>query len=303
MRTALKWMGIAFAGLVGILLIAYVAVYFISEQRITRAYEIEVEPVPIPENVPPIDEVGFPLIVIAGCQECHGEDLGGQVLVDDPLSMRLVAPNITAGEGGVVRDYSVTDWVRSLWHGVDPDGDAILMSPSDVFTHLSGTDLGLLIAYMEKVPPVDRELTESTLGPLGRVMLLLDLLPPYLITAETIDHEAERLSDSPPIGTVEYGEYLASFCTFCHQENFAGTDGPVDDRFSRSPMNLTPGGLLATWSEEDFANTLRTGIAPDGYELDPEEMPWETIGKVTDEQLHSVWLYLQTIPAVETQHR
>ena len=40
------------------------------------------------------------------CVECHSADLGGGVMVDDPVLGRLVAPNLTAGNGGVAGTYT-----------------------------------------------------------------------------------------------------------------------------------------------------------------------------------------------------
>jgi hypothetical protein len=68
-------------------------------------------------------------------------------------------------------------------------------------------------------------------------------------------------------------------------------------------MNLTPGGQLAEWSEEDFFQTVRTGIAPDGEVLEEEEMPWPIFAKFSDSELRAIWLYLQSLPAIETEHR
>lgn len=302
MRTALKWISILLAGLVGVLLIAYLVIYFMSEARLKRVYQIEVAPIPIPESVGSVEEVGFPLVAVSACGSCHGEDLGGQIMQDDPLSARFVAPNLTSGAGGLTADFTDKDWVRAVRYGVDPDGEPLLIIPSIEFGHFSDRDLGVLIAYLKNLPPVDNELPESEFGPLGRVMLVAGMLPPETIPAEVIDPGISFVAESPPEGTVEYGAYLGNFCTVCHGPDLAGSPNPVGD-FTLSPMNLTPGGILATWSEEDFFNTLRTGVAPDDYELDPNEMPWETIGKTTDTQLRSVWLYLQTVPAVETEHR
>src|SRR5262249_30649704 len=54
---------------------------------------------------------------IAGCAKCHGEDLSGRVLGDDP-AMHLVAPNLTQGRGSVVRGYGTQDWLRAIARGV-----------------------------------------------------------------------------------------------------------------------------------------------------------------------------------------
>jgi cytochrome c1 len=165
------------------------------------------------------------------------------------------------------------------------------------------SDLAMIFAYVNSLPPVDNVLPKSELGPLGRAMLVAGLLPPEMIPAEMIDHSAPSCFESPADGTLEFGEYLASFCSACHGQDFSGSPNPLGEEFTQSPMNLTPGGVMGDWSEAEFINTLRTGIAPDDYKLDPEEMPWQTIAKATDSQLKALWRYLQILPPVETEHR
>lgn len=62
--------------------------------------------------------------------------------------------------------------------------------------------------------------------------------------------------------------------------------------------NLTPGSEVAFWSEEEFIATLRTGITPGGHQLN-DFMPWKYFGQMTDDELRAVWLYLQSLPALE----
>lgn len=73
--------------------------------------------------------------------------------------------------------------------------------------------------------------------------------------------------------------------------------GPFPDptRKKISP-NLTPGGELVAWTEEDFINTIRTGRTPGGHDLDPEFMPWKEYRNFTDDELKAIWLYLQSLP-------
>jgi hypothetical protein len=52
------------------------------------------------------------------------------------------------------------------------------------------------------------------------------------------------------------------------------------------------------WSEEDFITALRTGVTPSGHVLS-EAMPWRYVGQMTDEELQAIWLYLQSLPALE----
>lgn len=54
--------------------------------------------------------------------------------------------------------------------------------------------------------------------------------------------------------------------------------------------------MAASWSQDAFMTTLRTGVTPDGRQLDNAFMPWEAIGNMTDDDLTAVQLYLKTLP-------
>jgi hypothetical protein len=69
-------------------------------------------------------------------------------------------------------------------------------------------------------------------------------------------------------------------------------------------FNLTPdpiSGLGGVWNEEMFIRTLRTGKHfGESRDILPP-MPWFNYGKMTDEDLRSVWAYLQSIPPVRNE--
>ena len=50
--------------------------------------------------------------------------------------------------------------------------------------------------------------------------------------------------------------------------------------------------------EADFLTAIRTGVTPRGYELDPDEMPWKFVGRLTDDELKALWLYLTSVPPI-----
>jgi mono/diheme cytochrome c family protein len=64
--------------------------------------------------------------------------------------------------------------------------------------------------------------------------------------------------------------------------------------------NLTPDSTgLGTWDETTFKLALRNGKhIGNGRPIMPP-MPWQTIGKMTDDDLHAVWMYLRSIPPVK----
>ena len=170
--------------------------------------------------------------------------------------------------------------------------------PARNFYYLSDEDLGALIAYLKSLPPVDNELPSTAPGPLGRVMLALGQFPPEATAPDVlvIDHDGLRPVVPEPGVTLEYGEYLASTCALCHGANFNG--GTIRTDAEYLVPNLTPGGEVAFWSEDDFMRTLRTGVTPGGHQL-KDAMPWKYFGQMTDDELRAVWMYLQSLPALE----
>jgi mono/diheme cytochrome c family protein len=274
--------------------VALAIIYFVVEARLDRVYDVPVEQVGVPPQVT-AEGRDWPLALVSLCEECHGPDLAGQLLLDDNIG-RLAAPNLTSGRGGIGGTYGDADWVRALRHGVRPSGRPLLGMPSEVWNQLDDSDLAEIIAYVKSVPPVDRELPTSDLKLMGRVMLVAGMIPPEAIPAEIIDHTAARPAAIQPGVTVEYGKYMADIaCATCHSQDMAGGLLEGEGR------NLTPAGDLARWSEDDFIHTLRTGVAPDGNDLDPELMPWKQINQLSDDQLRAIWLYLKSLPPVETQ--
>jgi mono/diheme cytochrome c family protein len=130
------------------------------------------------------------------------------------------------------------------------------------------------------------------------VMLPVGQLPPEATVPDVtvIDHDGPRPVAPKPGVTVEYGKYLASTCTLCHGSNFNGQMISEGGPEYLAP-NLTPGGEVAFWSEEDFMRTLRTGVTPSGHQL-IDMMPWKYFGQMTNDELKAVWMYLQSLPAL-----
>ena len=138
----LKWAGIVLGGLIALIIIAVVVVWFVVGGRLSKTYDVQPATVAIPADAPS-EASGWPLFLVeVACQECHGENLGGDVMSDDPVFGRLVARNLTSGNGGIGGSYTDTDWVRSVRHGVDPDGKSLVLMPSHEFYKLGDADLG-----------------------------------------------------------------------------------------------------------------------------------------------------------------
>ena len=293
MRKALKWIGIVLGGLIGLLAVAAVVLSIIGAARMSKTHDIQAETIAIPNDEAALAR-GKHLMEVALCTECHGQDLGGDILIEDPSIGTVYATNIT----GLGATHSDADLVRAIRHGVDTDGRQLVIMPADIYTSLSAEDLGAAIAYLKKVPPAASELPEPELNFTGRILLAAGMFGD-VFPAEYIDHN-QPFPTMPEIGVnVEYGVYLAGAtgCISCHGTNLAGD---VFDPEAPPAPNLTRGGHLGDWSEADFIQTMGTGISPHGGTLDPEFMPWKAYASFGDDELKALWIFLQTLPPNES---
>jgi mono/diheme cytochrome c family protein len=295
MKTIAKWIGILLGLLVGILVLVVAAVFLITNARINKSYDISLEEIAVPTGAEAITN-GEHIATIRACNGCHGPNLGGDTLIEDPMVGGYYPPNLTTGQGGRLSVYSNAQIARAVRHGVGYDDKPLLLMPAHEFSVLSDEDVGAIIAYIRAQPPVDNVLPESKPGPLARVLFLTGDLP--LLPVELIDHESPRPPAPEPGVTVEYGEYLAVVCQGCHQADYAG--GPIPGAPPDAPpaLNLTPGGELAGWTEADFIATIRTGVTPGGRVLDPS-MPAGQFTAMTDDELKAIFLFLQSLPSKE----
>ena len=293
MKRILKALGYLVLGIVLLIAIGVGTAYAITSSRLNKTYPTQVESVPVNSD-PATIERGRHLVQSVGkCVDCHGANLNGTRMMDSPVFMRLTAPNLTAGGGGVGASYTDADWVRSIRYGVGRDGKPLIFMPSEAFTALSDIDLGAMISYLKSVPPADAAAEPARApGPIARIIYLVGDFP--LIPAEMIDRTKARPHVTPGV-TVEYGKYLSESggCTSCHLPNLAG-GAKMDNAVS---TNLTPGGPLKNWTEEDFFRAIRTGTRPDGSKI-AEEMPWKSMAGLSDDELRATWMFLRSVPPV-----
>ena len=123
------------------------------------------------------------------CQSCHGTDLSGSVLIDDPKLGIVESANLTSGEGGIEREFSSDeDYVNAIRHGINPEGKPIYMPAIHSTSKLSDKDLGSIIAYLKTIPPLDKTTRGFQVTPLAKILLGAGMLPPFPV--ELVSHEA-----------------------------------------------------------------------------------------------------------------
>ena len=119
--------------------------------------------------------------------------------------------------------------------------------------------------------------------------------------------------------SVERGEYLVrgpAACGSCHTPIGPLTNNKNDRRVGPIPgmelaghvvqepfgqitmTNLTPGGPIASWSDEEVVRSIREGVRPDGSTIGPP-MLIPVYRHLSDNDVKSIVLFLRTLPYVK----
>ncbi|MCU0504030.1 MAG: c-type cytochrome, partial [Anaerolineae bacterium] len=93
----------------------------------------------------------------------------------------------------------------------------------------------------------------------------------------------------PAATTAEYGKYVATYgdCRGCHGPDMMGMPAT-----SVGPAVPNPRPIVGTWTQKQFAQTMRTGVRPNGTPF-TERMPWQSATKMTDDDLAALYAYLK----------
>ena len=294
---ALRWAGYILGGLVALVALAAIGVSIASEVKINQAVDT-----PAPNIVASSD----PAVIMRGqhlvhsvlvCTHCHGENLAGAMVIDDPMVGTVYGANLTTGRGGVGAARSDGELARAVTHGVLGYGRSMLVMPVEDYHHLSEPDLSAVVSYIRSVPPVDNEVPALRLGPLGRALVgsgAVDFRSASMVS------QADGVGPTVPAGvTPEYGRYLTrASCMGCHGENLAGGPIPGAPPSIPVPANITPGGQVEAWTDEDWFRLLREGRDPGGRQINPY-MPYESFAGMTDDEIRAIITYIRTVPARE----
>jgi len=248
-------------------------------------------PAPVTEGAGTLEQIQRGKAISDGfCSACHSKTgtLTGGLEVGEHFPMPIgsfVSSNLTPV--GRVSRWSDGDIFRAIRNSVDPDGRWLIIMSYTNAGKLSDDDIRAVIAYIRNLPAIGKP-TDSPpdhLNLLGIVLLGVGMLPkgnPVSISPVT----------APRAGsTLQYGEYILSYqdCRACHGATLTGG----------VPGQLGPLGpdlnLVKRWKLAEFIATMRTGVDPNGHELS-KEMPWQPIGRMSDEELSAVYEYLTHLP-------
>jgi len=294
-----KWVKRTSVALVTLVLLGVAATVVgkaMGERKMARNVVLQVralDVVPDPARI----EHGRYLYNTRGCAECHGADGAGKTIVRDG-SMLVVAPNITAGTNGTTTAYKVVDWVRTVRHGVKPNGNPVMMMPSEDYSRFTDEDMAALVAYLQQMHPVPGNRAVIEVPAQVKALYAFGMIQD---ASEKIDHAQGPVRAVSAAVTPEYGAYVANACIGCHGAALSGGRIPGTPPSWPAAANLTPGkgsAMVRYPTPEAFVAMLRTGHRPDGKPISPV-MPFGSLKQMNDTDAHALYAYLKTVPARE----
>lgn len=116
----------------------------------------------------------------------------------------------------------------------------------------------------------------------------------------------------PEAEIIKRGEYLAKTgdCLACHTDDvnhgkpYAGGLGMETPFGMFYSPNITPDKEtgIGNWTKEQFINAMRHGKSPSGENYFPV-FPYVYFNKMTESDLHALWVYMQHVPAVKQKNK
>ena len=279
MRKALRWLGIGLGALAGLLVIAVIAIFALSEWALRDHHEAKAET--LAAATPALLADAPRQARILGCVSCQGEGLKGKVMFDVPNVARVYAPNLTqiAAKAG---DQQLAAAIRQ---GVGHDGRGLFVMPSPMYSRLSDGEVAALIAWIRSVPK-SPEAESGTIEarPIGRFALALGKLRPA--TAKMEEFRAQVPIDLGP--ATAPGRAIASKnCSECHGPALFG--GPME-----SGEEVPDLAIAAGYDLGQFRRLLRTGETPSGKPLGlMKEVAVNDFRHFTDAEIAILYAYLQ----------
>jgi mono/diheme cytochrome c family protein len=290
-----RWISWTVAGVAAVVMLGAGAAalgYQMAERKMVRKVDVQVKPVAYSNEAQAIER-GKYLFESRGCAECHGANGGGREFVNDGKGVRLAGPNISPA--GVTAAYKPEDWVRTIRHGVKPNGAPAMIMPSEDYNRLTDQDLASLVSYVRSLPPAQGGAAVIELPVPARVLYGFGAIKD---AAEKIDHSLPPAQPVEQAVNAQHGAYVANMCIGCHGEHLSGGKIPGGPPDWPPAANITPGegsAMSRYPSAGHFITMLRSGKRPDGTPI--KVMPFESLGKLSDVDAQAMYEFLKTVPA------
>ncbi|CAG1002615.1 partial Fructose dehydrogenase cytochrome subunit, partial [Gammaproteobacteria bacterium] len=276
--------GVLFAGL---LTLVFLFVVFVAGKGLALFYMPPSEPVSnLKVEGTPAQIARGKYVAYIACAGCHGTKgefplTGGTDLAAEiPMPIgSLVASNLTPG--GVLKNRTDGELFRVIRHGVAQDGKLSIFMSFMPYRQLSDDDTQAVIAFLRSQPAAEGTPNGGD-DPnlLAAILFGAGMFPnPDPINKNAITAPAKGVN-------AEYGKYVATFgeCRGCHGPDMTGS--PPNPAQPDGVPNPRP--IVGTWSREQFAQTMRTGVKPGGVKF-LATMPWTNASRMDDTDLSALY--------------
>lgn len=278
MKRVAKWLGLGLAGLVGLLIVAAIAIFLTSGYMLSRVHEAKAETLARPAAQLIADAPRQSRI--QGCVTCHGEGLKGRVMIDAPVFAQVTAPNLTE----VAARSSDQQLAAAIRQGIGHDGRPLFIMPSEQYSRMSDGEVAALIAFIRSRPRAPGHLSGFKPGPIGRALVATGKLPP--VRSKIDDYRTKAPIHAGPAHSAGH-RLAANSCSGCH--------GPALDGQTMDPGSVAPNlTIAAAYDYDQFRTLLRTGKAPGNKHLGMmKEVAEKDFVHLTDTEIKALHDYLR----------
>jgi mono/diheme cytochrome c family protein len=290
-RRLVRFGGFALGGLIVLVILVLGGVYLNAQRLLNQRPSNPIEPLAVASTPEQVARGQYLVSTIPGCVSCHASNpaavppvLDGALMVDAEPFGHFYAPNLTPG--GRLREYSDGALERAIREGIGADGRALAIMPSENFKLLPDDDVAAIIAYLRTQPAVEHETPPLDPNLVGYLLIGSGLVAP------SVQPPIAEVTAPERAATPEYGSYLANIgdCRACHG---ALLDGQKRATGAPEGPNLR---VVKGWTDQQFVATIRSGVDPTGYQINPTVMPWRQFGRASDEDLRALYAYLVSLP-------
>lgn len=285
MAKVLKWAGYGLGGLVGLCILAVLAVFGGSEAVMRESFAATPERLTAPTPAQIADAPRQARIL--GCVSCHGEGLTGRVMFEAPNVGRVIAPNLTL----VAARASDQQLAAAIRQGIGHDGHALFVMPSPAYSRLGDGEVAALIGWIRSHKPAPGKMGGLQPGPMLRIGLASGKMKP-----QPAKMDAFRSTMPYDLGAAfAPGHRIAAkVCADCHGPALGGQEMESGD----VAPDLT---IAGAYDFDQFRTLMRTGIAVGGRDVGlMSKVAKDDFSHMTDAELKALHDYLRARAATLT---
>jgi len=316
-------------GLLALVLIVVLALFIYVQTGWDRTYDVAYPELQSSTDSAVVAQGAYLVNGPAHCGGCHvaniedmiraskGEETslkGGVRFTMGPLGA-VYPKNLTPdAETGIGR-YSDGEIFRMMRHVVKPNGQSTI-TPMMPFWNMADDDMIAVVSYLRSLEPVRHEVPEPDWTFMGKAIKAVSP------TFKPILNPNPPAKAPPMEATIERGEYLARYvanCVGCHTPRDPMTFEAIGPDFSGGmemepfpelhvALNVSPDLWTRSPNLTPYANSVMSKFPTleswktrfhQGRIIPHSPMDWSAFGRMTDEDMAAIYLFLRSLDPVE----